>query len=185
MTLRHLAVPVLALGLAAAAHLPAVASAQQASTTGGPAAFVPADLEFVLKAAGDGLAEVALGELAQAKAGSEEVKRFGQRMVEDHGKANQELAQLATARGTLPPQQPPEAARLVAETMSAYEGQEFDEVYVAQQVGAHELALALFQHAAAHAETPELRDFATKHAPVIQEHLTEAQALQKKTARKN
>jgi putative membrane protein len=174
-----LAASALALALVAAAHLPSVAAAQQASTTGGPAAFVPADLEFVLEAAGGGLAEVALGELAQAKAGSEEVKQFAQHMVEDHGKANQELAQLATARGTQPPQQPPEAARLVAETMSAYAGQEFDEVYIAQQVGAHELALALFQHAAEHAETPELRDFAKKHAPVIQEHLTQAQALQK------
>jgi putative membrane protein len=169
-----------ALTLLAATVQPAALHAQQASTVGGPAALVPADLEFVLKAADGGLAEVALGKLAQEKAGSDEVKRFGQRMVEDHGKANQELAQLAAQVATKPPQQPSPVAQEVEKTLAAYAGQEFDEVYVAQQVGAHEVALALFEHAAEHAEAPPVRAFAKKQVPVIQEHLKEAQALLKK-----
>jgi putative membrane protein len=174
----------LALGIAAATLQPAVSSAQQASTVGGPASLVPADLEFVLKAADDGLAEVALGNLAQEKAGSDEVKRFGQHMVEDHGKANQELAQIAAQVATKPPQQPSEVAKEIEKTLAAYAGREFDEVYIAQQVGAHEVALALFEHAAEHAEAPAVREFAKKQAPVIQEHLEQAQALMKKTGEK-
>ena len=46
-----------------------------------------------------GMAEVALGELAVTRAKNEDVKKFGRRMVEDHGKANQELAQLAKNKG--------------------------------------------------------------------------------------
>src|SRR5688500_7495750 len=98
MSRRKLVAPALALGLAATFQ-PAAAFAQQASTTGGPASFAPADLEFVLKAADDGLAEVTLGKLAQEKADSAEVKQFARHMVEDHAKANEELAGLATARG--------------------------------------------------------------------------------------
>jgi putative membrane protein len=182
MSRLQLAASALALALAAAVAQPSALRAQQASTTGGPAALVPADLEFVLKAADGGLAEVALGKLAQEKAAAPEVKQFAQRMVEDHGKANEALAKLATERGTKPPQQPSEAAQAVEKTMSAYAGKEFDEVYIAQQVGDHVVAVALFEHAAEHAKTPELRDFAKKALPTLQEHLKEAQALMQKAA---
>ena len=138
----------------------------------------------MLKAADDGLAEVALGKLAQEKAGSPEVKQFGQHMVEDHGKANQELAQIVAQVATEPPQQPSEVAKEVEKTLAAYAGQDFDKVYIAQQVGAHEVALALFQHAAEHAEAPAVREFAKKQAPVIQEHLEQAQALMKEAGGK-
>ncbi|MEK0084281.1 DUF4142 domain-containing protein [Benzoatithermus flavus] len=177
----ELAVPALALALAAAAIQPS-AHAQQAATTGGPAAFAPADLEFVLKAADGGLAEVALGNLAQEKTGSDEVKKFARRMVEDHTKANDALVKLAMERGTKPPQRSSEIAQEVEKTMRAYAGKEFDEVYVAEQVGAHVTTVALFQHAAEHARTPELRDFAKRTLPTLQEHLKEAQALMQRSS---
>jgi len=53
------------------------------------------DRNFIVKAAKDGEEEVELGRLAQAKASSDAVKQFGQRMVEDHGSANKELMDLA------------------------------------------------------------------------------------------
>jgi putative membrane protein len=177
MHLRRTVLPALALGLAALAGHPAPAAAQQASTTGGPSSLVPADLEFVLKAADGGMAEVALGELAQGHAGSDAVKQFAQHMIEDHTKANQELMQIATQRYVQPPTQPSPAAQEVAKTMAAYSGPDFDAVYVAQQVGAHGVQLTLFEHAAEHAETPELREFAKKHAPTVQEHLEAAKEL--------
>ena len=40
------------------------------------------------------MAEVALGQLAVEKASSADVKKFGQRMVDDYSKANYELKQL-------------------------------------------------------------------------------------------
>src|SRR4051794_1626641 len=62
-----------------------------------------ADETFVTKAAKGGLAEVQLGKLAAEKASSDEVKKFGQRMVDDHGKANDELKTLAQSKSiTLP-----------------------------------------------------------------------------------
>jgi putative membrane protein len=62
-----------------------------------------ADRDFIMKAADGGRAEVELGQLAVSKASNSDVKAFAQRMVDDHGKANNELMQLAQTKGvTLP-----------------------------------------------------------------------------------
>jgi putative membrane protein len=67
------------------------------------AALSSADREFIMKAADGGMAEVELGRLAVNKASNSDVKAFGQRMVDDHSKANDQLMQLAQTKGvTLP-----------------------------------------------------------------------------------
>src|SRR5690348_16339814 len=56
------------------------------------------DHTFIMKAAEGGLAEVQLGKLAADKGSSEQVKQFGQKMVDDHGKANDELKTIAQGK---------------------------------------------------------------------------------------
>src|SRR5262245_36588594 len=61
------------------------------------------DTHFVTDVAKDGMAEVELGQLAEQKASSDQVKQFAQRMVADHSKANDELKTLAQNKNiTLP-----------------------------------------------------------------------------------
>src|SRR6266550_5111856 len=61
------------------------------------------DRDFAVKAAQGGMAEVALGNLAQQQGFSLKVKDFGKRLATDHGKANDELTQIASREGiTLP-----------------------------------------------------------------------------------
>jgi putative membrane protein len=62
------------------------------------AGLTAADTKFVKEAADGGMAEVELGQLAASKASSDDVKKFGQRMVDDHGKANDQLKQLASQK---------------------------------------------------------------------------------------
>src|SRR2546429_9944716 len=64
------------------------------------------DRHFITEAAEDGLAEVELGKIAQQNASSAEVKQFGQRMADDHSKANQELEGIASKLGVTVPKQP-------------------------------------------------------------------------------
>jgi len=45
------------------------------------------------------LTEVALGKLAVEKGSSDAVKQFGQKMIDDHNKANDEPTQIAAAGG--------------------------------------------------------------------------------------
>ena len=51
---------------------------------------------FVKDALVGGLTEVELGKLAVDKASSDAVKQFGQKMIDDHSKANAELKEIAT-----------------------------------------------------------------------------------------
>ena len=77
------------------------ANSQMSSTKAGTVSA--ADRQFMDKAAQGGMAEVELGQLAQQNGQSQQVKDFGKRMVDDHGKANDQLKQLASQTGvTLP-----------------------------------------------------------------------------------
>jgi putative membrane protein len=84
---------------------PAVCSAQTSSqgtskqATSKEAKTPRGDQRFVKEVLGDGMAEVQLGQLAQQRGSSDAVKQFGQRMATDHGKAGDELKQLASQKG--------------------------------------------------------------------------------------
>ncbi len=70
------------------------ASASEMST-GGSRGVTHADRMFLEQAAAGGLMEVQLGQLAAQKASDPQVKQFGQRMVDDHTKANDQLKTVA------------------------------------------------------------------------------------------
>src|ERR1051326_6505759 len=96
LTARSMTIAAVALTLAAS---PAFAKGKKRAATG----KTMNDTTFVTKAAEGGMAEVQLGKLAVEKASSDEVKKFGQRMVDDHGKANDELKSLAQQKNiTIP-----------------------------------------------------------------------------------
>jgi len=92
--------------LAATLLLTAAAYAQNGSSDrmkSGSDLVPMADQHFMMKAAQGGMAEVQLGKLATQNASSQAVKDFGQKMVDDHSKANDELKGLAARKNvTLP-----------------------------------------------------------------------------------
>src|SRR5690606_20392989 len=100
----------------------------------------PQERLFVEKAASAGLAEVALGKLAQEKASDEQVAEFADIMVRDHDEANDELEQLAENKGLKLPGQL-EAQHLQAmQHLEKLSGAEFDRAYIRQMVSEHEVA---------------------------------------------
>ena len=60
------------------------------------------DRLFAALAAQGGMAEVELGKVAQQKSGNDAVTAFAKRMVDDHGKSNARLAELAKQAGIVP-----------------------------------------------------------------------------------
>ena len=78
-------------------------SANGMSTAKASAGQTMADTKFMKEAAQGGMAEVALGQLAVEKASNADVKKFGQRMVDDHSKANDKLKQLASQKNVALP----------------------------------------------------------------------------------
>ncbi|MGZ9005136.1 MAG: DUF4142 domain-containing protein [Burkholderiales bacterium] len=143
-----------------------------------------ADAGFVMEAGQDGHAEVELGKLAQKNGSSSAVKDFGQRMVADHSKANAELAAIAKKLNISLPSGPSAKHKAHYQKLAALKGDKFDSDYAQHMVDDHERAVTLFQKQAKHGESKELRDFAAKSLPVLEEHLKLARGLKDKDRRK-
>ena len=139
------------------------------------------DRHFITQATEDGHAEVALGKLAQQNGANKVVKDFGQRMVADHGTANEELAGIATKLGITPPSAKHKADM---KKLSKLKAADFDREYAEHMVKDHEKAVTLFEKEARNGEAPELKAFASKTLPVLQEHLKMAKAMQSRIAHK-
>src|SRR5579863_1893093 len=64
------------------------------------------DRDFLAKASAGGAAEVEAGQLAQQKASDPAVKQFGQHMVADHSKGNDQLTAVVQREGLPLPSSP-------------------------------------------------------------------------------
>ena len=130
-----------------------------------------ADNTFATKAAQGGMAEVELGNLATQKATNDKVKKFGQRMVDDHTKANDELKSIASRKGITLPAEVDSKDRSTKDRLAGLSGAEFDRAYMKDMVSDHKADIAEFQKEADHGTDPDLKAFAAKTLPTLQEHL--------------
>jgi putative membrane protein len=155
-------------------------SATTTGATGGTTSSMdPADKEFVVKAAQGGQAEVTLGNLAVQKATSPDVKNFGTQMVNDHSKANDELKQLATTKGLTLPTDLGEHQK-DADELGSKSGKDFDKAYMDMMVKDHEKDVAEFDKQSKNGKDADLKAWATKTLPTLQQHLDMAKSTQKK-----
>ena len=148
-----------------------------APTETAPTASANPDNEFAMKAGSSGLAEVELGRMAAEKASNADVKAFGQKMVDDHSKANDELMSIATAKGITLPTEPNAEHKAVRDRLTPLTGAEFDKQYMAAMVQEHTRDVAEFERQSTAGTDPELKAFAGKHLPHLQEHLKQAQEI--------
>jgi putative membrane protein len=152
-----------------------------AQTPNGPAAMTPKvdDKKFVKDAAIGGMAEVELGKLAAEKGSSEAVKQFGQKMVDDHSKANDQLKQLASKEGITIPDTLDSKHQSRVDKLAKLSGPKFDKAYVKDAVKDHEKDVSEFKNEAQYGSDPNVKQFASNTLPVLQEHLTAAKDLNK------
>ncbi|WP_051243433.1 DUF4142 domain-containing protein [Azohydromonas australica] len=149
-------------------------------TTLAPAAdgMVRSDRNFMEQAAQNGHAEVEASKLALSKSGNDKVKTFAQKMVDDHTKTNEELAALATSKGVKLPTEPSAVQKSKAKAMGTLDGARFDRQYADEMgVKAHQDTLKMFQKAASGAKDPDVKAFAAKTVPALEEHLKMSQEL--------
>jgi putative membrane protein len=144
-----------------------------------------ADVDFAKTAAGAGMAEVKLGKLAEQQAQSEQVKQFGQRMVTDHTKANDQLKAIAEKKKIDLPQSPPDAAQKAYDDLQKKSGQEFDQAFMDTMVKDHHKAVDLFQQEAKSGKDADLQGFAKATLPTLQQHLELAQKTQEQVMASN
>jgi len=139
--------------------------------------LAPADRQFIKKAAQGGLAEVELGKLATEKAASPEVKQFGQRMVDDHGKANDQLKQVASQKGITVPEKLNAKDAATKTRLEKLSGKAFDRAYMQDMVADHTKDVSEFRTESKSAKDPDVKSFASQTLPTLKDHLKEAKSI--------
>jgi putative membrane protein len=136
------------------------------------------DRDFVMDAAMGGLLEVELGRIAAQKGMSDSVKQFGQRMVDDHSKANEELMSLASSKGITLPTALDEKHQKDVTKLSAMSGADFDRAYSKMMLSDHTKDVKEFEKQSTKGGDPDIKAFASKTLPTLQEHLQMARSLE-------
>lgn len=133
---------------------------------------------FVDTMAASDMFEIEAGRLAQEMGQSEAVKDFGAMMVEDHTISSDKLKTAVAAAGNglaVNPAMTPVQQGLLDQLRTA--GENFDAMYVQQQVDAHETALGVLQAQAQSGTVEQLKTFAADTATVVEGHLDHARGL--------
>ena len=138
------------------------------------------DKKFLKDAAMGGMTEVELGKLAAQKGSSEDVKQFGQKMVDDHTKANDQLKEVATKESIQVPDALDSKHQSRVEKLSKLSGADFDKAYVKDQLKDHQQDVGEFQREAQNGSDPNVKQFASATLPVLQEHLSMIKDISKK-----
>ena len=143
----------------------------------GMANMTSQDHDFIMDAAMGGMMEVELGRIAAQNGASEAVKQFGQRMVDDHSKANEELMTLATSKGITLPTTLDEKHKEHLTKFSSMTGADFDRAYGKEMLSDHRKDVSEFEKQSTKGTDPDLKAFATKTLPTLREHLQMAESL--------
>jgi putative membrane protein len=172
------------------ALLPAYAAAQM----GNPAGLAPdtkmekpgvpapnqtnyQDRLFAQLVAAGGMAEVDLGRFAASRTGSQGVKSFANRMVNDHGKANELLKSVADkSKIPLPDDLDADHKKMRAE-LEKLDGTQFDLAYLSAQIVDHQRTAQLLAWEIGQGEDADLQRLAADNLPTVLEHLDMARNL--------
>ena len=141
------------------------------------------DTSFVTEAAGGNLAEIKLGELATQKGTDPKVKDFGNRMVNDHTKANNDLKPIADAGGVKWPDNPPQDAQATYDKLSKLSGDQFDRQFITVMVKDHRKVAQLYEQELGKSSDAQLKSYVQKTLPTVRSHLQHAESIEKTPAK--
>lgn len=126
---------------------------------------------FLRKAVAGGHTEVTLAILAQQKSASEPVKQLARRIQKDHEKANAELQAIADKKNvSVDHKTTADQAKLKAR-LEPLSGAAFDRAYLEAMVEDHQKDTKEFEKQASAGTDPELKAFASRTLPDLQDHL--------------
>lgn len=155
------------------------AMAQPMSSTPSGATGAMQDKKFAKAALAGGMAEVQLGQLAEQKSNSEDVKQFGQRMVDDHTKLNDQMKPIAAQLGVEPPTQLMPKDQELMTRLQGLSGDEFDKAYIKAMLKDHKKDNKEFQMEASNGQNPQEKEAAMQGDQIIKQHLQLAEQLAK------
>jgi putative membrane protein len=135
------------------------------------------DKDFFEAAAQGGLLEVKLGQIVVASGSNEDVKGFAQRMIDDHTKLGQKLADIGQRQGLAVPQGLDKKHQDALDRMSQYSGTKLDQEYMRFMVSEHRDDLKAFEKEAQDGTDPAIKQFASAALSTLNEHLALARQI--------
>lgn len=129
------------------------------------------DAGFMREAAQGNEAEVEMGRIAVQRAVNPDVRAFGQRMIDDHSKANGQLMQLASNKEISLPTEPNLAQRMTADSLQKKSGEDFDKTYMKTMVEDHEKDVKAYENEINTGKDPDVLAYARDTLPILKEHL--------------
>ncbi len=164
-------------------HLLATATLLTATGFGANALADISAEDFVDEASAKGIAEIETARIALEKSNTNAVREFAQQMITDHTAANNELRQIAQRKNLDVADDAELMNKAKAFILKQRDGESFDQAYANNQVVAHEQTIELFRDAT-RSQDAEIKVFATKTLPKLEQHLQKAKALQRTTGAK-
>lgn len=146
-----------------------------------PPTLARADQDFVARATGDNAFQIALARRVLGQAPSERARELAQHVLDDHTRLNAELARLATRRltqGASPPS-PVTPTRDIDQHLAGLQGAALEQAFAGLMIRDHRGVLPVFEQEARAGDDPRLRAFAQSALPLLQGHLSMAEALAK------
>lgn len=131
-----------------------------------------ADKSFMDDVAHANLAEIDAAHTAANKSNNADVKAFARATADDHANLNKDLTALATSKNYTLPTEPSMGAKAKLKVLAMREGASFDKHYVKSMgVDAHEDAIKRFQKEIKDGKDDDVKAFATRNLPVLEQHL--------------
>lgn len=135
------------------------------------------DGKWLVNADIDNATEIQISRIVESKTQDPEVKQFAQKLIQDHTQAEQELRQIAQSKGYQWPSQLDEVGNAKVAAMQKMDGPDLDRCYVYGNVGDHVTDILWYKAAEKLVTDPELKQFAQKTLPTLEEHLHMARKL--------
>ena len=135
-------------------------------------------MPYVMMAGASDLYEIQSSQMAAQRATRPEVRQYAQMLIQHHQMTTQQVIGAARASGMNPP--PPRLLpmqREMLEQLRGASGANFDRIYIAQQVPAHQMALSLHSNYSRNGDRPPLRTVAANAVPIVTQHLQQAQRM--------
>ena len=133
---------------------------------------------FLENAARGGMAEIETSKLAQQNAGSQQVKDFAKRLVDDHEKASMELKRVASAKGVTLPAEMEGGDKRKLDRLAKKTGTDFDKDYLDEMVDDHQKTVRDFRGMAKNAKDADVKAFAAATLPTLEQHLQMAKSAE-------
>jgi len=136
------------------------------------------DAEFMVNAVADGILDQQLATVALQRAATPSVRNLAQTLLDQHIKINGELKELAGRKEIMLPEALGDERQETYKNLSALTGTAFDKKYSTAMVDGQKKAVDSYEDLSKDAYDGDIRGFAAKYLPVLQQQVTQAEQVQ-------